>query len=316
MKTPPVVAVVGPTAAGKSGFAVEAARRFGGEILSCDSMQVYRGLDIGTDKIPPERRGDVPHHLIDVRDPGEEFSAGTFRRMAIEVLEDLERRRKVAFLVGGTGLYYRTLVSGMVEAPPRDPPLRAYLRERMASRGVKPMHRLLLRLDPDSARTIRERDSLRILRALEVRILTRKPLGRMIRRSPFGTDALPDVLLIGLTAPRNLLYDRIEERVDAMLADGWLDEVARLRERGWIRGATGHAIGYGELSSYLDGDLTLEEAAARIKRRSRNLAKRQWTWFRKEPGIHWYDISEEDWKKNAIRFIDRWLQETARIQRD
>ena len=204
MNFPPIVAVVGPTATGKSDLAIQAAHRFGGEIISCDSMQVYRGLDIGTAKVLPSEQGGIPHHLIDVRDPGENFSAGTFRRMAVEILEKLGRRSQPAYLVGGTGLYYRTLTAGMVPAPPGDPKLRASLKARMEARGTDRMYEILMRLDPLYAGSIKRGDSLRIVRALEVRMLTGKPLGGMIQESPFGKKPLANVLLIGLTAPRQL----------------------------------------------------------------------------------------------------------------
>lgn len=309
---PPVVAVVGPTAVGKSSFAVDLALRFGGEVISCDSMQVYRGLDIGTDKITCADRRGVPHHLLDVAEPGTYFSAGAFRRAAADVLKELARRGRVAVLVGGTGLYYRALVCGLVDAPERDEALRERLFEKVRRRGPQRLHRVLTRLDPLYAPTITPSDTLRIVRALEVRILTGVSLGERIRESPAGSGPLPRVLKVGLTAPRRLLYDSIESRVEAMVAAGWLDEVARLRALGVLRGPVAKAIGYGELRDVLDGALPLEEAVERIKVRSRNLAKRQWTWFRKDAGVSWYDVTQEAWHDQSIRFIEKWIQAALR----
>jgi tRNA dimethylallyltransferase len=307
-----VVAVVGPTAVGKSSFALDVAFRFGGEVISCDSMQVYRGLDIGTDKLPATQRRGVPHHLLDVAEPGATFSAGAFRRKALEVLADFGRRGCIGVLVGGTGLYYRALVCGLVEAPSRDEALRARLFEKVRIKGPERLHRVLSRLDPLHAPTVRSNDALRIVRALEVRILSGVPLGEKIRDNPLGSGPLLRVLKIGLTAPRRLLYDSIESRVEAMVAAGWLDEVAHLRERGVLVGPVAKAIGYGELASVLDGALTLEGAVDRIKIRSRNLAKRQWTWFRKEADVAWYDVTQEAWHDRAFRCIETWIQATPR----
>ena len=309
---PPVVAVVGPTAVGKSSFALDVALRFGGEVISCDSMQVYRGLDIGTDKLPPARWRGVPHHLLDLAEPGTYFSAGAFRRAALEVLGDLGRRGRNAVLVGGTGLYYRSLVSGLVEAPSRDEALRARLFEKILVKGPERLHRVLSRLDPLYAPTVRPNDALRIVRALEVRILSGVPLGERIRENPIGSGSLPRVLKIGLTAPRRLLYDSIESRVEAMVAAGWLDEVAHLKERGVLGGPVAKAIGYGELGCVLDGTLTLEGAVERIKTRSRNLAKRQWTWFRKDADVAWYDVTQEAWHDRTFRCIETWIQTAPR----
>lgn len=307
-----MVAVVGPTATGKSSFALDVALRFGGDVLSCDSMQVYRGLDIGTDKLPPARRRGVPHHLLDVAEPGTTYSAGAFRRAAIEILRDLGHRGKIGILVGGTGLYYRALVEGLVDAPSRDEALRARLFQKIGSRGPERLHRVLGRLDPLYAPTVRPGDALRIVRALEVRILSGIPLGERLRGGPTGSGPLPRVLRVGLTAPRRVLYDSIESRVDAMVASGWLEEVARLKEGGVLRGPVAKAIGYGELSDVLEGSISLGDAVARIKARSRRLAKRQWTWFRRDPRIAWYDVTQEAWHDQSIRLIEKWTQEAPR----
>lgn len=302
----PVLFVVGPTAAGKTGFAVEAALRFGGEIISCDSMAVYRGLDIGTDKPGPEQRRGVPHHLIDVADPGTTFSAGAFRRAALEALDAIHRRGRLAIVVGGTGLYLRALTEGLLELPGRDEEVRSRLKDRIRRSGPERLHRILARLDPAYAASIGPRDALRIVRAMEVRLLTGRPLSKWIAESPFGSRPI-EGLKIGLTAQRAVLYHRIETRVEAMMAGGLLGETAALLESGALRGPAGKAIGYGECAAHLEGFLSLQEAVARIKLRSRHLAKRQVTWFNRESDIRWFFTDKEAWKDDAMEFIQRWL---------
>lgn len=306
-----ILAVVGPTASGKSTFALEAAERFGGEILSCDSMAIYRGLDIGTDKPSPQDRKRVRHHLLDVAEPGSFFSAGAFRAAAQECMADMAARGKACVLVGGTGLYYRALTQGLLDLPSRDESLRERLKARMANRGTASLHRLLLRLDPPAAARIKPEDAVRTVRALEIRLLTGRRMSSWIQMSPFGSDGLSGVLRIGLTASRPVLYERIEARVDAMMASGLLREVEALHRSGTLSGPARKAIGYGELADHIEGACTLEQAVARIKLRSRHLAKRQITWFRRETGIKWYYIdTREAWKNDAMEFIERWRQET------
>lgn len=301
----PLIGIVGPTATGKSTFALEVAAALDGEIISCDSMAVYRRLDIGTDKPPAEDRERVPHHLLDVAEPGTYFSAGAFRQAALQVISDIWSRGRDAVLVGGTGLYYRALTEGLVTAPPRNPELRDRLRTRIERHGPERLHTVLARFDPRYAATIGERDSLRIVRALEVFMLTGKPLSAWIADSPFGSTGIQPTIEVGLTASKPFLYNRIERRVEAMMARGLLEEVRRLREEGRIMGSVSKAIGYGELADHLGGLTTLEEAIAKIKLRSRHLAKRQWTWFKREDKIHWFDIEREAWKNDAMEFIKR-----------
>lgn len=302
----PLLSVVGPTATGKSALAVDIALAVGGEIVSCDSMAVYRGLDIGTDKPTRQEMRGVPHHLLDVADPGSLFSAGEFRRMALEAVEAIWGRGRVAILAGGTGLYYRALTKGLLNLPARQPELRERLASRIKRDGSERVFRILQRFDPAYASTIGKRDSLRICRAMEVFMTTGKPLSAWIEEAPFGSSSLEGAK-IGLTAELSFLRDRIDRRVDAMMKSGFLEEVKSLNNSGLLRGPARKAIGYGELAAFLDGNTSLEEAVEEIRRRSRKLAKRQFTWFRKEDGIEWFDIRKEGWKDDVIKYVSGWL---------
>jgi tRNA dimethylallyltransferase len=310
-RLPRTLAIVGPTASGKSRFALGVAEALGGEVLSCDSMAVFRGMDIGTDKPSVADRARIPHHLIDVAEPGSTFSAGAFRAAALEAMADMAGRGVVCVVVGGTGLYYRALTEGLVDLPPRDEALRDRLRARIRRSGAPAAHRLLGRLDPASAARILPGDALRIVRALEVRILTGETLSARIARAPFGASRLEGVLKIGLTAPREALYARIDARVGQMVAAGLPSEVEGLLRAGALQGSARKAIGYGEMADHLEGRCTLAEAVDRIKLRSRHLAKRQLAWFRKEPGIRWYDVTgREAWTDEPMEFIKRWNEKT------
>ncbi len=302
----PCLAILGPTASGKSRFALEVALRFGGEIVSCDSMAVYRGMDIGTDKPSWENRARIPHHCLDVAEPGTYFSAGAFREAALSAIREISARGRLCIIVGGTGLYYRALTQGLVDLPPRNEPLRHRLQERAAHKGAESLHRLLTKLDPASASRIPSADTLRTIRALEVRILTGEPLSRVIEAQPFRRMGPEGMLRVGITGPRDLLYAKIERRVDAMVGGGLLEEVERLLRAGLLKGPARKAIGYGELADHLEGRCSLGEAVERVKLRSRHLAKRQITWFGKEMGLQWYSIGKEAWSNDAIQFIQRW----------
>ncbi len=224
----PVLAIVGPTGVGKSSFAVEAALEFNGEIISCDSMAVYRGIDIGTDKPSIEERRGVRHHLIDVAEAGQYFSAGAFRAMALEAIGEISGRKALPVIVGGTGLYARALLEGIAPAPPRNEAVRERLDAMAAKGGPERLHRLLKRLDPARAEKVPPRDKLRLVRALEVRLLSGRTMSGMIAESPFGSDGLRNVLGLCLTAPRQVLYNRIERRAEAMIHRGLVEETREL----------------------------------------------------------------------------------------
>ncbi|HEY4573203.1 MAG TPA: tRNA (adenosine(37)-N6)-dimethylallyltransferase MiaA [Thermoanaerobaculia bacterium] len=289
---PPILAIVGPTATGKSELGMALAGELGGEIVNADALQAYRGLDIGTAKPSPADRERVPHHLIDILEPHEVYSAGEFARRAQEAIADVQGRGRVPIVVGGSGLYLRALFAGISPVPPGDLAVRQELRERLAAEGLAGLREELARLDPPTAARLAAGDTQRILRALEVARVTGRPLSAWISEQPFGTQAIAAVR-VGLTLPRAILYDRIAGRVARMLDAGWLEEVEGLLRRGLSPGLPAfQAIGYRQLVRHLEGEGSLEEAVAEIMQETRRFAKRQETWFRKEPDVTWFSAQE------------------------
>jgi len=283
----PLVAIVGPTASGKSSLAVALARKLNGDILACDSTQVYRGFDIGTSKPTLEERGGVPHHLLDLVEPAFPFTAGEYRSRAISVLEDLRQRARLPILTVGTGLYLRALLEGLADAPARSEELRARLEAGANSRSLQYLHRVLRRLDPEAALRIGSRDRPKMIRAIEVCLLTGRPLSEVHRSGRSPLEGYHPIK-IGLLPPRAALYDRIERRTRTMLDRGWLDEVANLARNGVpLKSKPFDFIGYSELRTHLEGTVTLAAATKAIAQATRRYAKRQLTWFRKEPLVHW-----------------------------
>jgi tRNA dimethylallyltransferase len=331
MTAPParLIVILGPTASGKSALAIELAKRLNGEILVCDSTQVYRHFDIGTAKVPPCEQSGIPHHLVDLVEPKEIFTAGDYRRHALHALDDLRRRSKLPILAAGTGLYLRALLEGLADAPTRSEELRDRLRRSAKQHGATHLHKILARLDPASAARIAPRDTQKIIRAIEMRILAGKPVAEIFSASRAESreelrehvaaretprDGVQDearralranalegyaITKIGLAPPRPALYARIDARVNEMLAAGWLDEVRALvssgvrdKARGNVRGIAPDSkpfqfIGYSDLRAHLEGTITLAAAIADIQQSTRRFAKRQLTWFRREPDVHW-----------------------------
>lgn len=288
-----LVLVVGPTAVGKSDFALRLAGRIQGDLVSADSMQVYRGLDAATAKPDTAARARVPHHLLDLVDPGTDFSMGDFVRHAESAIAGILARGRAPIVVGGTGLYVRALLRGMAEAPQRTPRLRARLQALASRRGLPFLHRMLRRVDPDTAARLPARDRQRILRALEVRFAAGRPLSAVLREQPFGAERY-DAIKIGLTMERDRLEARIAARVDAFFARGLVDEVRGLLRAGCPVGANAwKAIGYREARAFVEGDLTLAEARRLTAQETRRYAKRQRTWFRKESGIAWFTLDPD-----------------------
>jgi tRNA dimethylallyltransferase len=285
--TPPLVAVIGPTASGKSALAVWLAEKLGGEVVACDSTQLYRGFDIGTAKPAVSERRGVPHHLIDVLGPEEAATAGGYRQMALAVLADLRHRARVPIFTAGTGLYLRALLEGLADIPQRSEDLRERLR--CSTREHRPghLHRILLRLDSEAARKILPADEQKVIRAIEVCLLAKMPISQIHRsgRAPLQGWR---VLKIGLAPDREALYARIHARTRAMLANGWLEEVRSLLHAGLPGNAKPFDfIGYRELREALQGRITMDQASAAIQQATRRYAKRQLTWFRREPAVHW-----------------------------
>lgn len=307
----PLVVIVGPTAVGKSRIAIEVAKRFETEILTADSRQVYRGMDVGTDKPPAATRQGIPHQLIDLVDPDEPFNAGLFRRYAATAIERLYQHRRLPLVVGGTGLYVRTLLQGLCEAPPGDPIVRAQLREEAREQGHERLYARLAAADPVTAAKLHPRDTSKIIRALEVYELSGLPMSEFQARHGFAERPFSS-LVIGLNRDRDQLYRRIEERIDWQLANGLIDETKRLLDRGSRRdGAAMKGLGYRQVAAYLAGECDRAEMVRQFKRDTRRFAKRQMTWFRREPGITWFTVEEgepvEQTVDRVTRLIDQFL---------
>lgn len=285
----PVVAVLGPTACGKSALGIALARRLGGEIINCDSTAVYRGFDIGTDKVPPAERQGVPHHLIDVADPTEVYTAARFAADAAALIADIHRRGRLPLLVGGTGFYYRALTRGLFPGPPADDALRARLERVADRRGVEALHRWLSRVDPASGARIMPRDRKRLIRALEVYQLTGRPLSEHFAAT---VSAIPGRLVIGLAVriPAALAAERIERRVAAQFERGIVREVEGLLAAGVPPDARPFGgLVYRQIMEMRAGVRDEAETRALIVRENRHYARRQLIWFRKEPNLVWLD---------------------------
>jgi tRNA dimethylallyltransferase len=289
---PSVLAIIGATATGKSTLAMALAERLGGEIVNADALQVYRGFDIGTAKPSRADRERVPHHLIDILDPHETYSAGEFARRAREAIAGIERRGRTPIVVGGSGLYQRALLAGISPIPPGDPQVRRELRERLKAAGLGPLREELAKLDPQTAARLPAGDSQRVLRALEVALVSGRPLSAWIAEQPYGSRGIA-AIRVGLTLPRSILYDQIASRAARMMEAGWREEVAGLLRRGLSAELPAfQAIGYRQLVRHLKGEGSLEQAVADVVRETRRFAKRQETWFRKEPDVTWFSGQE------------------------
>jgi tRNA dimethylallyltransferase len=283
----PLVAVIGPTASGKSALAVWLAEQLGGEVVACDSTQLYRGFDIGTAKPALAERRGISHHLIDVLGAEEAATAGGYRQMALAVLADLRGRARLPIFTVGTGLYLRALLEGLADVPQRSEELRERLRRSAREHGPGHLHRILSRIDAQAARKISAADEQKLIRAIEVCLLAKMPLTELHRNGRVPLQGWR-ALKIGLAPGREALYERIHARTDAMLANGWLEEVHALLAAGLPEDAKPFDfIGYRELNAVLQGRLNINEARAAIQQATRRYAKRQLTWFRREPGVHW-----------------------------
>jgi tRNA dimethylallyltransferase len=290
----PLVVLVGPTAVGKSEIGLRLARALETDLLTADSRQVYRGMDIATDKPAVAQRQGVPHRLIDLVDPDESFNAGQYRHLALQEIERLYGERRLPVIVGGTGLYVRTLLHGLCDAPRADPAFRASLLQKAQGQGRYFLHAELSQVDPELAARLHPHDEVKIVRALEVFHLSGRRLSEVQQQHRFAEQPF-SVLMIGLNRERAQLYRRIDERVEAMFARGVVEETAELLAKGYGR-ETGamKGLGYQQVAGFLAGDYGRAEALRLLKRDTRHFAKRQLTWFRKEPGLQWWVLSEQD----------------------
>jgi tRNA dimethylallyltransferase len=300
-----IVIVLGPTAVGKSRAAVDLALRFGGEVINGDSIQVYRGFDIGTDKPTPASMRGVPHHLIDVVGPEVQFTAAEFVREALAIAGDIASRGKLPLIAGGTGLYIKALVDGLFPGPGRDPAVRAELEAAARDEGLDALYRRLEEIDPEYARKIRSRDRIRIIRALEVHAVTGRPISEHFRRTESPVKDRK-VLCLGLRLERDALYLRIDDRVERMFDRGLVEEVRGLLERGVPENAPPfRALGYSHVLKLLRGEIGREEAVALTKTDTRHYAKRQMTWFRKMDGVAWFSPDDglplEEYVQNHLQ---------------
>lgn len=285
-RDPLLLVVLGPTASGKTSLALRLAEQFPGEIVSCDSVSLYRELEIGTAKPPLEDRRRIPHHMIDIAGPEEQVTAGDYSRLARVAIREIAGHNRLPIIVGGTGLYLRALLEGLFAGPPRSEDLRLRLRDRAAQRGPEYLHRILTRLDPAAAQSIHPNDVPKVIRALEVCISSRVPMTVIWRE---GRDPLRgfSILRIGLNPPREELYRRINARAEEMFRQGLVEETRMLlNQYGDAARALG-SLGYKQAARYLAGGISLSEAISATQQGHRNYAKRQMTWFRREPDVHW-----------------------------
>lgn len=292
-----LVFLIGPTAIGKTGVSFELAKHINAEIVSCDSMQVYKGMDIGTSKPPKRILGSLQHHLIDIIEPSEEFSVAQFRKLALGAIEDIIKRGKRPLIVGGSGLYFKVLLEGIFEGPAADRELRARLETEADEFGTEVLYRRLETLDCEAARKIHPNDLRRILRALEVYEKSKRPISEF----KAATEGLGDryaLKIFGLNMDRAALYRKIDQRVELMFREGLVDEARRLLEKPLGLTAS-QALGYKEVFGFLKGEYDLDEAKRLIKRDTRRYAKRQLTWFRRDKRIDWIILDENFDSKEA-----------------
>jgi tRNA dimethylallyltransferase len=283
---PLLVAILGPTGSGKSGLSLELANRFGGEIVNCDSVAIYREFRIGTAKPTAAEQARVPHHLLDEVEPTGYTTAGEYARQARKVVQEIRHRGALPIVVGGTGLYLRALLDGLFPGPERSEELRERLRSRVSERGQPYLHLLLRRMDAKAAEKIHANDVPKLIRAIEVSLSTKQPMTEQWER---GRDALRGftILRIGLDPERVLLYERINRRVEAMFEAGLVEETKHLREKYGDAARSLETIGYKQVVQLLRGEIALQQAIAAVQQAHRNYAKRQITWFRREPEVEW-----------------------------
>lgn len=288
---PKLLAIVGPTASGKTRLSLALAEQMGGEILSADSRQIYKHMDIGTAKPTREERKNIPHYFIDILDPREEYNAGAFGTDARQRIADIIRRKKIPILVGGSGLYIKSVIDGFFEGPGKDPEIRAQIEARMNKEGIENLLSALQKVDPLTASHMEVSKPRRIMRALEVYYSTGKPISQL--HAEQASVPSFEVVQFGLQWERERLYNRINERVDSMFSHGLIEEVEDLRSKGYTRELNAlNTVGYKEVFEYLEGKFDRNRLINLVKQNTRRFAKRQLTWFRTDSRINWIDVDE------------------------
>ena len=302
-----LIVLIGPTAVGKTKLSIELAKKFNGEIISGDSMQIYKGMDIGTAKITQEEMEGIPHHLIDIKEPDESFSTAEFQELVRKKIDEISSRGKMPMIVGGTGLYIQSVIFDyhFTDAP-SDPSFRRSLEQAAEANGQEFLHGKLKDADPESAARIHPNNVRRVIRALEIIHCTGKTAGELQENQ--SPELLYDTALIGLTMDREMLYNRINYRVDLMMKQGLLDEVQYFYEKGLRDCQSIQAIGYKELYDYFDGKVPLELAIENLKQNSRRYAKRQLTWFRNKMNVEWFDMSESKDAEKKFAEISKFIE--------
>ena len=308
-----LLVIIGPTAVGKTKLSIEMAKRYHGEIISGDSMQIYRGMDIGTAKIKTDEMEGVPHHLIDIRDPDESFSVAEFQQLVRAKIREIAQKGKLPIIVGGTGLYIQSVIYDyQFSDAAADEEFRHKLEERAKDIGNEALYQELKKLDPESAEQIHPNNVRRVIRAFEIYHCTGKTM------SEYQKVQTPDLLyrtaLVGLTMEREMLYNRINERVEMMMEEGLLDEVKGLYEKGLRACQSIQAIGYKEIYEYLDSRMTLDAAVENLKQNSRRYAKRQLTWFRNKMDVQWFDMSDVQNFTKKITEISQFVEGKLQVK--
>jgi len=308
-----LLVIIGPTAVGKTNLSIEMAKRYNGEIISGDSMQIYRGMDIGTAKITNEEMQGIPHHLIDIKEPEETFSVAEFQLLVRAKINEIAGRGKLPIIVGGTGLYIQSVIYDyQFSDVPGDEVFRTELEERAEQIGNEELYKELQAVDPESAKQIHPNNVRRVIRALEIFHLTGKTMQDY--QSKQQPDLLYDTALIGLTMDREKLYERINLRVDIMIEQGLLDEVKSLYQKGLRDYQSIQAIGYKEIYDYLDDNVTWDTAVSQLKQNSRRYAKRQLTWFRNKMDVQWFDMTNVDDFAKKIAEISQYVEGKLQVK--